>query len=173
MNNDSPDNEDCFKEPDATSTEGGCYKRTQLISGYRRRKFAKIIRYRNYSREADPENWYRESLLLFHAWRPFADDPSGSAAASVSDVLLLLDSESRALLGGCVSFEERYYQVRETVEANRLAFNGGGEINWDTVVDQAISDRILLDSKDDKRLDRVATLGAAECPDSDDDCPIG
>ena len=76
--------------------------------------------------------------------------------------MLLLDSESVALLAGCPSFESRYEQVKAEVELYRSHFNGGGHIDWQEVVSSAIAERVVLETCDDHMLDRVSGLGPQE-----------
>ena len=67
FDDDNPDPESSFQNTETSAQE----KPLKTVRGYGLRKRPKIIRYRNYSKEADPENWFRESLLLFYPWRPF------------------------------------------------------------------------------------------------------
>merc|ERR1739838_378698 len=71
-------------------------KKTDTINGLKKRIKPKIIRYVNYDVEVEPENHYRELLMLFHPYR---------------------DLEN--LNGDCASYKERYFEVKDDVDAQR------------------------------------------------------
>ena len=45
---------------------------------YKKRKVPRIIRYVKYNKKKDPENYFREQLMLFVPWRNEQKDLSGS-----------------------------------------------------------------------------------------------
>lgn len=51
------------------STKNKCIKLLNKKGYIHRRKLNKVIRYRNYSKNSDPENFYRENIMLFFPWR--------------------------------------------------------------------------------------------------------
>ena len=61
---------------------------------YRRRKKERIIRYVNYSKKKDPENHYRERLML--PWR----------------------NEETDVKGDCDSYQEKYMMHKDDIEKN-------------------------------------------------------
>ena len=61
---------------------------------YCRRKKDRIIRYVNYSKKKDPENHYRERLMLFFPWR----------------------NEDTDLKGNCDSYKEKYTMHKDDIE---------------------------------------------------------
>ena len=65
-------------------------------STLQRRKRKKIIRYVHYNRKKDPENYYREALLLLYPWR-----------------------DESYLINDCKTYEQRFSQVKEQIEFNR------------------------------------------------------
>jgi DNA replication protein DnaC len=71
-------------------------KQTDTINGLKKRKKPKIIRYVNYDVEVEPENHYRELLMLFHPYR-----------------------DLEKLNGDCASYKERYFEVKDDVDAQR------------------------------------------------------
>jgi hypothetical protein len=64
------------------------------------RKTPKVLRYVRYSKNLDPENHYREMLMLFLPWRNEAND----------------------LLANCESYAEHYESVKERVEKKRKEY---------------------------------------------------
>ena len=61
---------------------------------YRRRKKERIICYVNYSKKKDPENHYRERLMLFFPWR----------------------NEETYVKGNCDSYQEKYMMHKDDIE---------------------------------------------------------
>ena len=69
---------------------------TETKNGLKRRTKPRIIRYVNYNVEIEPEEHYRELLMLFYPFRSLEN-----------------------LKQGCESFKERYLEVKEEVDAQR------------------------------------------------------
>ncbi|XP_033725275.1 uncharacterized protein LOC117315237 [Pecten maximus] len=67
---------------------------------FKRRTNRKIIRYVRYNAKTDPENHYREKLLLFLPWR----------------------KEDTDLLGGFSTFQEHYEHVRHIVDTKLIEY---------------------------------------------------
>jgi DNA replication protein DnaC len=89
------------EESDANKQDNDTHSKlnTVVLSGgsiVRRRKKKKILRYVRYSKDKDPENHFREALMLFYPWR-YEDK----------------------IIGKCETYEERYQQVKEQVELKR------------------------------------------------------
>ena len=61
-----------------------------------KRKKAKIIRYVRYHKDKDPENHYREQLMLYTPWR----------------------KEHIDLIKDCQTYQERFEQVKDEVISN-------------------------------------------------------
>ena len=72
---------------------------------YRRRKKDQIIRYANYSKKKDPENHYRERLMLFLPWR----------------------NEKTDLKGNCNSYKERYMMHKDDIEKIHIQYENLNE----------------------------------------------
>ena len=85
-------------ETDTTSTQ---IKLTDGFSKMNRRKQEAVIRFRRYSKDAEPSNWYRAKLMLFYPWY----------------------DEQADLLGGYSTYEEHYRHVRSTVLANERKYS--------------------------------------------------
>jgi len=79
-------------------------KQTEYTTGYKlkggmkviKRKRAKIIRSVRFNKEKDPENYYREQLMLYTSWR----------------------NEQKDLLKECQTYQERYQQVESKSKEN-------------------------------------------------------
>lgn len=57
-----------------------------------KRRRSRIVRSIRFDKDKDPENYYREQLMLYYPWR----------------------SEGKDLLGSSLSYQERYKQVEYT-----------------------------------------------------------
>ena len=66
----------------------------------KRRKNRKVIRYVRYSKEKDPENFYRENLMLFY---PYVQEEN--------------------IIGNCMTYEDRYRLVKDEIEKKRKEYN--------------------------------------------------
>lgn len=80
----------------------------------RLRETRKIIRYVHYNKEQDPENFYREQLMLFYPWR----------------------NEEKDLKGSENTFEANYLQHEEVIQTNKMPFKTDRDII--TTVEQCI-----------------------------------
>jgi hypothetical protein len=78
---------------------------------YKKRRRAKIIRYVRYSLSKDPDNFYREQLLLFHPWSARKTQPQE-----------LNEKENQILLAGHNSFESGYLEVKDEIVKVRPEF---------------------------------------------------
>ncbi|XP_078343176.1 uncharacterized protein LOC144628926 [Oculina patagonica] len=78
-----------------------------------KRKKAKIIRSVRYHKDKDPENHYREQLMLYTPWR----------------------NESTDLINGCKTYQERFQQVKNEVLNNSHQYECHSEI-----LDKAVED---------------------------------
>lgn len=63
----------------------------------RKRRRQKILRYVRYNRDQDPENYYREQLMLFYPWR----------------------NEEKDLLSDCETYKEHYLQKMDILNVNK------------------------------------------------------
>ena len=89
------------------------------------RKRPKVIRYVRFHKDKDPENYYREQIMLFSPWR----------------------SESQ-LLGECTTFHERYLQLEAQIKYKNNSYNNNSE-----VIDLAINQlEKELDSEDENNM---------------------
>ena len=78
-----------------------------------KRKKAKIIQYVRYHKDKDPENHYREQLMLYTPWR----------------------KEHIDLIKDCQTYQERFEQVKDEVISNRHQYEYHSEI-----LDKAMED---------------------------------
>ena len=87
----------------------------QLKGGMKlvKRKKAKIIRSVRFNKENDPENYYREQLMLYTPWR----------------------NEEKDLIKDCKTYQERYKQVEEIAKSNKQQYEYHSDI-----LDKAIED---------------------------------
>ena len=70
VNDDNAENESDFDEEeniDSLTSSVICRLPNGIV--YKKRKRSKVIRYVRYNKKTDPENYYREQLMLFHPWR--------------------------------------------------------------------------------------------------------
>ena len=66
----------------------------------------KIIRYVKYNKTVDPENFFREQLMLFYPWR----------------------NEETDLLNGCDTYEMSYQSVCKTIEITKQEYDRNSEL---------------------------------------------
>ena len=66
----------------------------------------KIIRYVKYSQKVDPENYYREQLMLFYPWR----------------------NEDSDLLNGFSTFKEHFEAVREKIKSTKKEYDANSDL---------------------------------------------
>jgi PIF1-like helicase/Helitron helicase-like domain at N-terminus/Herpesvirus tegument protein, N-terminal conserved region len=119
----------------------------KAVKGYlRKRRQCKIIRYRRYCVETDPDNYYREQLMLFHPWR----------------------DEDVDLFG--INFEDKYNLHRATIIANRMMYN---YFESDRVIDEAmeqadnIEQEAVLTQNEESTIDKEYQSYAMELPEID------
>ena len=96
--NDSDD--DLEKNPNSDAEFSSSETLLTLKNGIviKRRRNDRILRYVHYSRKSDPENHFREKLMLFLPWK----------------------NEHTDLLGGCDSYEAHYKKISHVIE-NRVS----------------------------------------------------
>ena len=78
-----------------------------------KRKYPKIIRSVRYHKDKDPENYYREQIMLYTAWR----------------------NESTDLIKNCQTFQEHFERVKNEIVHNRQQYEYHSEI-----LDKALED---------------------------------
>ena len=91
-----------------------------------KRKRAKIIRTVRFNKEKEPENYYREQLMLYTPWR----------------------NEQKDLIKDCQTYQERYQQVELIVNNNKEQYDRHSDI-----LEKAIED---LNENDNTSDDPVA-----------------
>ena len=91
-----------------------------------KRKRAKIIRSVRFNKEKEPENYYREQLMLYTPWR----------------------NEQKDLIKDCQTYQERYQQVELIVNSNKEQYDRHSDI-----LEKAIED---LNENDNTSDDPVA-----------------
>ena len=91
-----------------------------------KRKRAKIIRSVRFNKEKEPENYYREQLMLYTPWR----------------------NEQKDLIKDCQTYQDRYQQVELIVNSNKEQYDRHSDI-----LEKAIED---LNENDDSSDDPVA-----------------
>ena len=84
--------------PDEEQQPSTCSQDEELQ--YRQRRKPAIIRTVHFNPDADPENYYRELLMLYSPWR----------------------DEQNDIKSNCSSFFSRYQQIQEQIEGNRQQF---------------------------------------------------
>ena len=72
---------------------------------YKKRKVPRIIRYVRYNRKRDPENYFREQLMLFVPWR----------------------NEQKDLIGSFATYEARYNSVQTSLVSKRNEYEHHAE----------------------------------------------
>ncbi|XP_063951720.1 uncharacterized protein LOC135153231 [Lytechinus pictus] len=92
----------------------------------KRRKKQKVIRYVRYDKEKDPENYYRENLMLFYPY--------------------ISESE---IIGNCQTYEERYQMVKQVIEEKQKEYNQYAE-------ELDMAEQKLLNDSNEENLHNVA-----------------
>ncbi|KAJ8050617.1 hypothetical protein HOLleu_03886 [Holothuria leucospilota] len=67
VNSDNDEQDNAYSFEELIATKGKTYQHGCIV--YRRRKYQKVIRYVNFSIHQNPEDHYRELLMLFRPWR--------------------------------------------------------------------------------------------------------
>lgn len=93
-----------------------------------KRKRAKIIRSVRFNKEKEPENYYREQLMLYTPWR----------------------NEQKDLIKDCQTYQERYQQVELIANSNKEQYDRHSDI-----LEKAIED---LNENDNTSDDPVALI---------------
>ena len=92
-------------DPNGTNTtDPECAQNEYKLKGGMKlvkRKKAKIIRHVRYHKDKDPENYYREQLILYTPWQ----------------------KESIDLIKDCQTYQERFEQVKNEVISNRCQYS--------------------------------------------------
>jgi hypothetical protein len=130
VDDENPDaNEDMFF-PSETAANPGVHIVEEALTedgveapAYKKRKRPKIIRYVRYSLAKDPDNYYRELLLLFHPWNSEDKLQPQDLNAVENDILL----------DGHPSFKSRYLQVEDVLVQVRRDFEKNEHRNWEEV----------------------------------------
>ena len=99
--------------PGYGSSEDGTTVNAGLTNEYYQRKRPKIIRTCRFNKQTDKEKHYRELLMLYTHWR-----------------------NEEELIGDCITFEDRYLQVKESVEEERVQFEPSAQ-EVDEAIEQA------------------------------------
>ena len=101
VTNYKPDDSVCDALPDLESdTTSTQITLTDGFDKMSKRKQQAVIRFRKYSKEADPSNWYRAQIMLYYPWF----------------------DEQADLLGGYPSYEAHYRQDFDTVLTNEAQY---------------------------------------------------
>ena len=101
----------------------------------------KIIRYVNYSKKVDPENYYREQIMLFHPWR----------------------NEERDLLNGYKTYHDHFKQLHHEIESKKRDYDANSEL-LDEV--EAVAQTQTIDIFDDicPNIESIEARDAQEQP---------
>ena len=89
---------------------------------YKRRKIPKVIRYVRYNKKKDPENYFREKLMLFMPWRNEAKDLLGTFDTYEAHY----NSMKTSLEAKCNEYEHHVDELeiaRQTAEAEENSFD--------------------------------------------------
>lgn len=104
-----------MQDPDVPEEYGEC--------AYRRRTKEKILQYVRYQQNKDPDNFYREQVLLFHPWRaPHKLQPHE-----------LNSMENALLLAGESNFQARYDELEPQIRKVRAEFEHNNDLNWEEI----------------------------------------
>ena len=88
-----------------------------------KRKRAKIVRSVRFNKEKDPENYYREQLMLYTPWR----------------------NEQKDLINDCQTYQERYQQLESITNSNKEQYECHSDI-----LEKAIEDLNESDNTSDE-----------------------
>ncbi|XP_043472427.1 uncharacterized protein LOC122505072 [Leptopilina heterotoma] len=109
-NNIKNENNENYDEANIDNIEENVHKSSwiKLLNndGYvRYRKNPRVIRFRRYNKETDPENFYREQLMLYVPWR----------------------NEELELLNNEINIKDRYYSFKDVISKESRQFNKLGD----------------------------------------------
>ena len=85
-----------------------CCTKQKNGTKYKKRKVPRIIRYVKYNKKKDPENYFREQLMLFVPWR----------------------NEQKDLLGSFDTYEAHYNSVQKVVIIDEISMVGNKMLSF-------------------------------------------
>ena len=97
------ESDDCFDDDNSRSS--GLLFKAKNGTKYKKRKVPRIIRYVRYNKKRDPENYFREQLMLFVPWR----------------------NEQKDLIGSFGTYEARYNSVQTSLVSKRNEYEHHAE----------------------------------------------
>ena len=93
------DNDDVLpNESVEKCTNGARITLTDNYGTMNKRNREAVIRFTRFNKDKEPSNYYRAKLMLYYPWR----------------------NEETDIIGGCETYEERYYSVEDVVAENEL-----------------------------------------------------
>ena len=97
------ESDDCFDDDNSRSS--GLLFKAKNGTKYKKRKVPRIIRYVRYNKKRDPENYFREQLMLFVPWR----------------------NEQKDLIGSFGTYKARYNSVQTSLVSKRNEYEHHAE----------------------------------------------
>ena len=97
------ESDDCFDDDNSRSS--GLLFKAKNGTKYQKRKVPRIIRYVKYNKKRDPENYFREQLMLFVPWR----------------------NEQKDLIGSFGTYEAHYNSVQTSLVSKRNEYEHHAE----------------------------------------------
>ena len=105
---------------------------------FRKRATPRILRYVNYNKEKDAENYFRERLMLFHPWR----------------------NELKDLKGRCKSFQEAYTAHKDTIVTIQKKYE-----HYNDLLEEAVEEADANQDSDDEEDDNCENFTITNLPD--------
>ena len=111
------------------------------------RRKPKIIRYVKYSQKVDPENFFREQLMLFHTWR----------------------NENLDLLNGHSTYEDHFKTVSDEIKTKKEEYDANSQLLNEVEV---ATETQILDNFDDvsPNIESVEAIDAEKEPVQSTEC---
>lgn len=89
------------------------------IRSYRRRTKPKVLRTRRFNRLTDPDDYFREQLLLYLPASEWASLERGN--------------EENALLGNCDNFTDQFLCHRDIISQAQKQYDPNADLDWDSI----------------------------------------
>ena len=107
-----------------------------MVSFLKKCQKARIIWYVNYSIKKDPENYYRERLMLFYPWK----------------------DESVDLIAGSNSYEDSYKKKQKQIEVVRKEYEPYNDVLEEAIENAEVHEREDENIIDDEQVNTVSNM---------------
>ena len=107
-----------------------------MVSFLKNAKKARIIQYVNYSMKKDPEDYYRERLMLFYPWK----------------------DESVGLIAGRKSYEDSYKKKQKQIEVVHKEYEPYNDVLEEAIENAEVHEREDENINDDEQMNTVSNM---------------